>query len=338
VPGCLYYFCGRNHAYPLGIFAAFYARKIAPAIRIIPYQTLGRIDRFGPGAYIFTDLDRMTAPATVRLRELIEPLKAAGRLVLNDPARVLGRFDLLKRLHGTGLNAFNVHRIGDWKEVRRFPVFIRHENSHKELVTDLIEDPAALGNAIGEIADEADAGDLMIVEFGNVPGADGRFRKYSAYRVGETIYPQHCFSSPQWWIKFDADDMGEEQVEEHLGYVEANPHRDQLATVFDLAGIEYGRIDYCVVDGRVQTFEINTNPTVLQGRAHLAGDMTPYARLHENALLRLLAQAPERPDFANPLLAGGEPAISAEAASEEMIGIIRQGWLEREAALAGVSG
>ena len=36
-----------------------------------------------------------------------------------------------------------------------------------------------------------------------------------------------------------------------------------LLGFFALANIDYGRIDYGIVDGQVQTFEINNNPSVL---------------------------------------------------------------------------
>jgi hypothetical protein len=334
VPGCLYYFCGRNHAYTLGIFAAFYARAVAPAIRLIPYQRLGRVPSYGPGAYIFTDFDRMSPAAIKRLQLFVAPLGGDGRLVLNDPRRVLSRFDMLRRLHDEGLNDFAVYRLGDWEQVRRYPVFIRFESSHKETVTGLIEDRAGLRAAVGALESDPGFDDLMIVEFGNAPGADGRYRKYSAYRVGETIYPQHCFSSPGWWIKYDADDMGEAQRAEHLDYIATNPHEAPLREVFELAGIEYGRIDYCMIDGRVQTFEINTNPTVVQGRAYRAGDMSQYAKLHEDALLHLLEQAPDGPERPNPLFVETIGALTAKEVSDSMIDIIRKGWLAHEAGLA----
>jgi hypothetical protein len=120
--------------------------------------------------------------------------------------------------------------------------------------------------------------------------------------------------------------MGEEQIEEHLRYVETNPHRDQLEKVFELAGIEYGRIDYCVVDGRVQTFEINTNPTVVQGTAYRAGDMSTYADLHEDALTRLLARGTGGGKIPNPFRTPERPGTSAEAASDYAIARVRSAW------------
>jgi hypothetical protein len=35
--------------------------------------------------------------------------------------------------------------------------------------------------------------------------------------------------------------------------------------IFELAHVEYGRIDYAIKDGRVQTWEINLNPTIGRG-------------------------------------------------------------------------
>ena len=38
----------------------------------------------------------------------------------------------------------------------------------------------------------------------------------------------------------------------------------------DRAGIEYGRIDYGVVDGKIRVWGINTNPTVMSDRLRMA--------------------------------------------------------------------
>ena len=51
-----------------------------------------------------------------------------------------------------------------------------------------------------------------------------------------------------------------EHYDQHLDYVRTNPHADELRKLFGAANIEYGRIDYTIADGRIQVFEINTNP------------------------------------------------------------------------------
>jgi hypothetical protein len=51
-----------------------------------------------------------------------------------------------------------------------------------------------------------------------------------------------------------------EQLRVEARYIETNPHREWLESVFDLAGVDYGRIDYSMAGGRPVVWEINTNP------------------------------------------------------------------------------
>ena len=322
----IFYFCDNRHIYTFGIFAAFYAREIAPALRLVPYQALGRIRTFPAGAYIFTDFDRLETGELGRLAQLVDDFEGRGRLVLNHPSRSLGRFDLLRALHTQGLNVFNVYRLAEWHLAKRFPVFIRAEKGHRRPFTGLLPDASALQREAEALWNRGDAvSDLMIVEFGNARGVDGKFRKYSAYRVGNEIYGQHCFANRHWWIKYSGNDFGETGREEHLRYVAENPHRAQLERIFELASIEYGRIDYCVVNGAVQTFEINTNPTVLQVTSARRGDMSPYARLHEDALTALLERVPDTGPLINPMFKGGPVAI-ADRVGVNVIEYVKKKW------------
>lgn len=315
--GPIYYFCTARHSYAFGIYAAYYARKPTEDLCIVPYVALPSVPAFEPGAFIFTDHDRLSEVNRQRFAGLADHLEKSGCRVLNHPHRVLQRFALLRALHDAGLNDFNVHWLPDWREVRRFPVFIRRESGHDAQVTGLLADEAALrAEAERLLADENRPPDLMIVEFGNARGEDGRYRKYSAYRVGNTIYPQHCFSSDDWWIKFGGTDLTPEEKQEQIAYLRDNPHRGQLERIFALARIEYGRVDYCVVDGRVQAFEINTNPTVIQGGAGALADLSLYVRLHDDALMRLLAEPSGPAEAANPLFAEKGPGTTPAALHE----------------------
>jgi hypothetical protein len=177
VPGRIHYFCEAGHSYTLGIFTAFHAQAVAEAIRLIPYQFIDRVKAFGPGAYIFTDFDRLVSQKMDALCAWADALHEQGRTVLNHPGRALGRFDLLRALHKAGLNRFNVFRFQDAADVSRFPVFIRAEGGHGPTLTDLVADRTALEAAVAQLAARPDREDLMIVEFGNAPGPDGRYRK-----------------------------------------------------------------------------------------------------------------------------------------------------------------
>ena len=50
-------------------------------------------------------------------------------------------------------------------------------------------------------------------------------------------------------------------LELHREFLETNPHESWIRTIFSDAGIDYGRIDYSLQDGRPRVWEINTNPT-----------------------------------------------------------------------------
>jgi hypothetical protein len=46
--------------------------------------------------------------------------------------------------------------------------------------------------------------------------------------------------------------------------LEQNAFDGHLRKVFDVAGVEYGRADFGFFQGRIQVFEINTNPCIDQ--------------------------------------------------------------------------
>ncbi|MGK7892784.1 MAG: hypothetical protein AB4372_03825, partial [Xenococcus sp. (in: cyanobacteria)] len=55
----------------------------------------------------------------------------------------------------------------------------------------------------------------------------------------------------------------EKNLLEEEQYVKTNPHESFLRDIFRLARIEYGRIDYGLINGIPQVWEINTNPRSL---------------------------------------------------------------------------
>ena len=102
----------------------------------------------------------------------------------------------------------------------------------------------------------------MVVEYVDCAAADGLFRKYSAMNVGGTLIARHILFSRNWVTK-KADFVSAATVEEEIAFQENFPHRAQVAEIFRLAGVDYGRVDYGLKNGRVQVWEINTNPTVV---------------------------------------------------------------------------
>jgi hypothetical protein len=46
------------------------------------------------------------------------------------------------------------------------------------------------------------------------------------------------------------------------------PYSETVWRAFEIASIAYGRADFGIADGRVQIYEINTNPSVKPGENH----------------------------------------------------------------------
>ena len=277
----------------LGVQLNYFPGELAGAVCLLQYEHLYSRDVLPGGTYIFTDFDRLPPAQLAKLHKLwdwFDTIDADIRR-FNDPRRALFRFDLLRRLHEAGINDFNVYRLGDWREVRRFPVFIRKEKHQKEPVTGLLHDRFALAEAVAQLGSSGDHANIIVVEFCNEPFADGRYRKYGAFRVGDAHYVQHCYISKHWYIKSGTAELGVAEIAEAMEYRDSNPHAAQLREIFDIAGIEYGRIDYGVAGGRVQEYEINTNPTVISlssvREPHPRIDSSKFARIHEEAMLPL---------------------------------------------------
>ena len=64
----------------------------------------------------------------------------------------------------------------------------------------------------------------------------------------------------------------------------------RYSRVFDLAGVSYGRADFGLVQGKVQVYEINTNPEVALEDAHPSPvRLESYRIFKENYLAALSA-------------------------------------------------
>lgn len=292
-PSPVYYLCVEEHAYTIGVFLEYYATPLNGLLRILPYEQIGNLGLVPPGTFIFTDFERLS-PSQLQMATALHDRIAAQHPalpLLNNPAAALSRFELLKQLKAAGLNRFDVHRIGERDTIGRFPVFLRWASQHVAPLTGLLHDADELTKAIVRLpAEIRDDPDLMIVEFGAAPSADGQYRKYSAFRVGETIYAQHCFINSDWYVKYSNAKLSEAERAEHHDYVRENPHAERLKAIFDLARIEYGRIDYGLLDGQIQTFEINSNPTVNSRPPwwDTKANYAFYADLHSQAMLGLI--------------------------------------------------
>ena len=189
-----------------------------------------------------------------------------GIRFLNDPSKSLQRFELLTELQRRGLNDFRVMRANtDLKDVR-FPVFLREERLHDGAISPLLNSVSEIRQAIGRaLLQGHELRNLLVVEFCDTADEMGFFRKYAAFVVGKRVIPRSLNYGRHWMLKHSETEFTVPMVLEELDYVSKNPHQQQLSEIFELARVEYGRIDYAMKDGKLQTWEINLHPTIGRG-------------------------------------------------------------------------
>lgn len=236
-------------------------------MRYLLYNDLRHLRQLERGTYIFTDHERLFPPQVQLARQLWSTLSTVRPTLqlVNDPSKVLGRLAFLRRLHEAGINTFRAVRASEPAAVLRslrYPVFAREERAHLGALTPPLHRPEDLLRALRRLRRRGYyRKDLMVVEFCNTADDSGIFRKYSAFRIAGKVVPRHVLFSRHWSLK--QPDLKDPSFEaEHQAYLLTNPHEAEIARIFDLGGFDYGRIDYSLLDGKLQVWEINSNPTV----------------------------------------------------------------------------
>jgi hypothetical protein len=259
----LYYLIKRGNDFGMA-YVTSWGPTPGSRMRFLYYDELPQHQELPGGTYIFSDLERLTQVEREMAVQMWVQLSQAGDRVrlLNDPARVLGRYDLLRMLHEKGENLYRVSRLGKSACSLHFPVFLKYANEHGHALPDLLGSPAEIESAVRYLKWRGRRPqDLFIAEFCDTASESGVFRKYSAFIVGERILPRHLFFSRRWIVK-KPDLADPDFALQQERYLEENPHESWLRHIFLLAGIRYGRIDYGFLGEVPQVWEINTNPTV----------------------------------------------------------------------------
>jgi hypothetical protein len=238
-----------------------------PPCAVESYDRFLRKKRVPCGVYIFTDMERLT-PWELRLAaEAYSALALDGRCrVLNNPAKVMSRYELLRNLREAGINEFDVTRADERRWPARYPVFLRHEQDHgRPLSTDLLQNREEVAAAL----DVARAGGIslrgiLIVGYAAEAFDGPWFRKFNTFRIGDEVFAHHVVVEDSWSVKYGRKDMKlpEEYKVYEQEFVKGNWNADLFRRVFETAAIEYGRADWGLVGGKVQVYEINTNPQV----------------------------------------------------------------------------
>jgi hypothetical protein len=251
----------KEHRYTHELFAHVMRENHNLPVFVSDYSTI-QIASVRDALVVLCDHERFRADDRARLDDFEQELyqRGAGR-ILNSPSRVKTRLHLLQHLFNVGLNDHRAFPIDTDFRSLRFPVFLRSERDHDGPKTALLYSPDEVSASVAQVSPlKAD----LVVEFADCRRSpDGLYSKYGAVGWRGTIIPRHLFFSGSWSVKRPKQ-MSDEELALEVAYIESNPFADQVANVFEHAGIDYGRIDFATrPNGGIITFEINTNPTIL---------------------------------------------------------------------------
>lgn len=299
----IFYLYTEPHRYTIEqYFLDHWAPSLGKRVRLISYDAFSRQKAFPFGTYIFSDFDRLDWLQQEDAAHIWNSLNRhpADFKLVNHPTRSLRRYPLLRKLYEEGINEFNVYRLTEQRYPSRFPVFIRDENDHQGKLTDLLESQSDLDAAMeAMLSAGASLDNKLIVEYVDTRQGDGRFHKHGVFRVGDQIVPQHVFFGDDWYVKRSGGTaVNEEDIGLELSICQSNPYQGQLFEIFEKAGVEYGRVDFSLKDGRIQVFEINSNPHIMTSTADRSFPRSEIrelaARALEKALLALDIETDQR--------------------------------------------
>ena len=260
----IYFLSPRRGAFGIREFLETYAGELTDRFRFVAYEDLAGWDRAPPGTYVLAGLDQLTKAGLDLVDGFERQLRAAGPgfRVLNSARSTLQRFELLRVLHREGLNRHGVARVGTGGADVRYPVFLREEHQHNGAISPLLGSAAEVRAAVAKaIVLGYRPHDLLLVEYFDAADAAGKYRKFAAHIIGDHVLPHFVDVGSDWRLHHEAAAFDADMFHEDQAYVRLNPHELELRRIFGLAKVEFGRIDYTVKDGRIETWEINLNPT-----------------------------------------------------------------------------
>lgn len=250
--------------YTFQAFLNTWGGDLKKKISIIPIEKFVRQKLFLPGIYILTDFDILGETQTSLLSQIYSILLQFPEKfkLINNPLNALPRIELLEKLFNSGLNSFRCIPSSQKINNLKFPVFVRKGKDHYGKITGLITSEKELNNILFQIEKEGfKRSEILITEFVDTKDENNIFSKYSAFCVGNEIIARHIFFSKKWMIK-GADFLTEDLLNKEFLYVKNNPHKIELLQIFKQANINYGRIDYALLNGQIVCWEINPNPMI----------------------------------------------------------------------------
>jgi hypothetical protein len=257
-------------AYTVGDLKARLTR-LGVDVLTLPWETIAATRELPRGGYILTDFDRLSPSEQDLAGRIHERLVAEALPVLNDPRRFRPRDAMLLHLQRQGINSFGCWRPADGEVPDRYPVFLRTIAAHRGVIGDLLDGPEAAARALAAALEAGFAlRDLLFVEYAaEALSESGVFQKHAAFRIGDAVFRANTVNSADWVAKIGT--MGVARLEDYArerAEMDHWPLAGWALRVFEVAEIGFGRLDFGMVGGEPQVYEINTNPDMKSSLEH----------------------------------------------------------------------
>ncbi len=234
-------------------------------------------------------------------------LESAFAPVINPPSSLetTGRLAIAKRFRG--IPGIIVPRVTRWpktsfidpttREARlpqewHFPILLRAPGYHTGRHFIKVDHERELSTALDSLPGQ----DVLMMEYIDVRGADGKYRKYRVMMIGGQLYPLHLAVSSDWKVHYFTSEMAEHvsNREEEARFLERMQDvlgakvMETLQYIQKELGLDYAGIDFTVNEnGDLVLFEANATMVVVPPDADPIWD---YRRPAVNRILHAAQQ------------------------------------------------
>jgi tetratricopeptide (TPR) repeat protein len=148
-----------------------------------------------------------------------------------------------------------------------FPLLLRAPGFHTGLHFLRVDGPEALPEALAKLPGQ----ELIVMQYLDARGPDGKTRKYRVMFINGQMYPLHVAISSHWKIHYFTAEMAEsaEHRAEDAAFLENMAHSigplaiEALRQIQSVLGLDYAGIDFGLdAQGRVLLFEANATMVV----------------------------------------------------------------------------
>jgi len=255
----------------LDMYFDTFGKTVSDSVEVISYEDAFNRKSWFPGTYVFSDVELLSGDSGLKAEKLWNALSETGKArLLNHPVRSMNRLELLSTLYEAGKNVFNIHRIPEIETEPRlalqikYPVFLQKLNGKLGSSTPIIYGRRQLNEILaGMELRNINKEQYAVVEYCDTSDNKGRYRQYACFMLGDVLIQKSLNFSREWPVKISNALNNKECSDEELSYLEDTVHFHQIKDIFSHARIEYGCIDYTLLDGKIQTWGINTNPVII---------------------------------------------------------------------------